>query len=430
MCLHFEVKELLQTGTTLYVYGGWDGQKAHNSLHQLDLATFEWSRIKMENPEEAPTEMSGCGLVACGNKKLVLFGGYGLIKEKKKEEKKKSKVEKRYALVTVEEEAVGEDKSHNGQVTEKVQLEESKGEREAVSLIAADGAADGAAAAAADDDGGEKREVTENGLMQSVMAEIEERGANEDKNKADSAKSKENSTHGEVEEGESKEGEESGLVEENGTTEVEGSIGGAGNVKEVDVVNEHVSVKSQKAVVIKLPVSFDLAATESTETGAEPSTSSGDRENEPTILEGQQNSETKQSGADPTHAEESREEEMAEEEMAEDSDTTFSIYKQSESDAKGWTNEVKIFDLDTSESTVSYSMVYIYLSLFAGLWSSQPTSGSLPPPCVDFSFTSPDKKKAVVFGGYQPPDGITNDTFLLDMETWVSHTHLSESQCG
>ena len=56
----------------------------------------------------------------------------------------------------------------------------------------------------------------------------------------------------------------------------------------------------------------------------------------------------------------------------------------------------------------------------AGIWTSQPTTGSVPPPCVDFSFTCVDKRRAVVFGGYQPQTGITNDTFLLDMDTWVS----------
>jgi hypothetical protein len=95
------------------------------------------------------------------------------------------------------------------------------------------------------------------------------------------------------------------------------------------------------------------------------------------------------------------EEVVKEKEDIKERNTTFTIYKRDQSDPKGWTNEVKVFDLDTRR------------------WSSQPTSGSIPPPSVDFSFTSPDKKKAVVFGGYQPPTGITNDTFLLDMETWV-----------
>ena len=47
-------------------------------------------------------------------------------------------------------------------------------------------------------------------------------------------------------------------------------------------------------------------------------------------------------------------------------------------------------------------------------------SGCIPPPSVDFSFIGVDKRRAVVFGGYQPPSGITNDTFLLDMDAWVS----------
>ena len=75
-------------GTNLYVYGGWDGQKAHNVLHQLNLKTFAWSEVKVGNPDNAPPEMSGCGIVAYGDNKLVLFGGYGQKKEKKKKVKK------------------------------------------------------------------------------------------------------------------------------------------------------------------------------------------------------------------------------------------------------------------------------------------------------------------------------------------------------
>ena len=56
-----------------------------------------------------------------------------------------------------------------------------------------------------------------------------------------------------------------------------------------------------------------------------------------------------------------------------------------------------------------------------GTWTSQPTTGCVPPPCVDFSFTCVDGRRAVVFGGYQPQTGITNDTYLIDMDTWVIH---------
>ena len=58
-------------------------------------------------------------------------------------------------------------------------------------------------------------------------------------------------------------------------------------------------------------------------------------------------------------------------------------------------------------------------SYMPGTWTSQPTTGCVPPPCVDFSFTCVDGRRAVVFGGYQPQTGITNDTYLIDMDTWV-----------
>lgn len=97
-------------GTNLYVYGGWDGQKAHNVLHQLDLSTFTWSVVKVENPDDAPPKMSGCGIVAYGDDKLVLFGGYG---EKKK---KKVKVVKKKVVIS--------DKDTTGE--HKVQMEGDK----------------------------------------------------------------------------------------------------------------------------------------------------------------------------------------------------------------------------------------------------------------------------------------------------------------
>ena len=198
-----------------------------------------------------------------------------------------------------------------------------------------------------------------------------------------------------------------------------------------------------------------------------------------------------------------------EDDKEEERNTTFSIYRRNESDQKGWTNEVKVFDLDTGEPhthtcthtstcTCTYACTYIYehvqlvyrytvfihttctcscifmcihittfmhtymymyvcnmhayiynvytrmhvhvhisleymytctkcmyhfvrvLCVYLGLWSSQPTSGTTPPPSVDFSFTCVDKTRTVVFGGYQPETGITSDTFVLDTDTWVS----------
>lgn len=69
-------------GHYLYTYGGWDGQVAYNTLHQLDTTTMTWGELVPNNPSDAPMKMSGCGMVAYGDHKLVLFGGYGVPPEK------------------------------------------------------------------------------------------------------------------------------------------------------------------------------------------------------------------------------------------------------------------------------------------------------------------------------------------------------------
>ena len=73
---------MLSPGHYLYTYGGWDGQVAYNTLHQLDTTTMTWRKLEPNNPSDAPMKMSGCGMVAYGDHKLVLFGGYGVPPEK------------------------------------------------------------------------------------------------------------------------------------------------------------------------------------------------------------------------------------------------------------------------------------------------------------------------------------------------------------
>ena len=65
----------------LYVYGGWDGHLAYNSLHKLDVLTLTWTELKPTENSEIPMKMSGCGLVSYGKNKLVLFGGCGVPTE-------------------------------------------------------------------------------------------------------------------------------------------------------------------------------------------------------------------------------------------------------------------------------------------------------------------------------------------------------------
>ena len=55
---------------------------AYNTLHQLDTTTMMWQELVPNNPSDTPMKMSGCGMVAYGDHKLVLFGGYGVPPEK------------------------------------------------------------------------------------------------------------------------------------------------------------------------------------------------------------------------------------------------------------------------------------------------------------------------------------------------------------
>ena len=57
----------------------------------------------------------------------------------------------------------------------------------------------------------------------------------------------------------------------------------------------------------------------------------------------------------------------------------------------------------------------------AGVWAVQRTTGESPPPLSWHTFTKIDHHRAVVFGGYRYLQGdiYLNDTYVLDMETWV-----------
>ena len=63
--------------------------------------------------------------------------------------------------------------------------------------------------------------------------------------------------------------------------------------------------------------------------------------------------------------------------------------------------------------------MYITISLFPGTWSSPRMTGSRPPPCSYFSFTTVDGNRAVVFGGDQPGRGHVNDVYIIDFNDMV-----------
>ena len=54
----------------------------------------------------------------------------------------------------------------------------------------------------------------------------------------------------------------------------------------------------------------------------------------------------------------------------------------------------------------------------AGVWAVQRTTGESPPPLALHTFTKIDHHRAVVFGGYNG-NSRENKAYVLDMETWV-----------
>ena len=54
----------------------------------------------------------------------------------------------------------------------------------------------------------------------------------------------------------------------------------------------------------------------------------------------------------------------------------------------------------------------------AEVWDIQKTSGESPPPLFNHTFTRIDHHRAVVFGGCAGSSW-ENDTYVLDMKTWV-----------
>ena len=333
----------IHAGSILYVYGGWDGQKAHNTLHQLNLQTYAWSEVKVENLEDAPSEMSGCGLVAYGKRKLVLFGGYGMINEKKKPAKE-------CTLATVEEEDGGNDAStvageeknknsttlevanngvnsqcSNGATTvttsEEGEKEMGKEEGEAArekngfgerggdgnDTVGASGKGerDGAVGGGGDGekgDGGERDGAVGGGGDGEKGDGGEDEKVKDDKKKA-------------------KNGEEQ--VKVNGETEVESPTTQESNSANSSHESENDARK--KAFVIKPAVSFALDAPQATKGPADVQIT-----DVATIL--YTNDANENEGRDES-----------------EENTTFLIYKRNEADPKGWTNEVKVFDLDTGE---------------------------------------------------------------------------------
>lgn len=324
----------------LYVYGGWDGQKAHNTLHQLNLKTLVWSEVKVENPNKAPCEMSGCGLVAHGTK-LVLFGGYGVMNEKKEKEKTDKK-----GVPTSETTTVSVDKAKD---SEDENRSEDKGTKEADS-----GSLEPSANGAEEKTESNMLEASLNGVKEDNWAKetlalvtIEDvRG--------------EGKGEGGMETTEKDAVEKKSIEDKENSQSIENGVQGCENItpkNETTVeVTETVREKSKKAVVIKLPESYELA--DERDDNAATATEEQDKAEETSS----QKEQSSGSVSLPEVAGEVSVKDDQEAEEEEEMNTTFSIYKRNESDQKGWTNEVKIFDLVTGKAHIqcTYTCIHVY----------------------------------------------------------------------
>lgn len=62
-----------------------------------------------------------------------------------------------------------------------------------------------------------------------------------------------------------------------------------------------------------------------------------------------------------------------------------------------------------------------------GNWTVFSFSGERPPPCADFSLTSVDLYRAVLYGGHRGTDEDSNDFYLIDFNRKVAfylmHVH-------
>ena len=59
------------SSNSLFVYGGWDGPRYPDSLHQLNIDSLVWSQLP-----SGPTRKHACGMIFYDDQ-LILFGGHG-----------------------------------------------------------------------------------------------------------------------------------------------------------------------------------------------------------------------------------------------------------------------------------------------------------------------------------------------------------------
>ena len=68
----------------------------------------------------------------------------------------------------------------------------------------------------------------------------------------------------------------------------------------------------------------------------------------------------------------------------------------------------------TSHNEYCVHTYKFHFTFVSGMWTSPSFSGPRPPPCADFSLTSVDLYRAVLYGGRRGSDEDSNDFYLID----------------
>lgn len=64
-----------------YSFGGVHEDDFYNCLHMLDPTSLQWEELRVQNPAFGPMKKGSSGMVAYGQDRLAMFGGYGIPTE-------------------------------------------------------------------------------------------------------------------------------------------------------------------------------------------------------------------------------------------------------------------------------------------------------------------------------------------------------------
>ena len=66
-------------GSKFYHFGGFCGEKFHNTISELDVNTFQWKKLESINEDGiCPIPKMDAGMIAFDNRVLVIYGGKGI----------------------------------------------------------------------------------------------------------------------------------------------------------------------------------------------------------------------------------------------------------------------------------------------------------------------------------------------------------------